>query len=307
MTTDLVCIINPRACAGRTGARWPAIARRLETAGFTVRALETAGPGDGTRLTREALAGGATTIVAVGGDGTIHEVANGFFDGGAATHPEARLGIVPGGTGSDLIKTLGIPSDEAGAIARLSRGQVRTIDVGTVAFTNHQGAPETRVYLNTASAGIGGVVLAKLPQLPGFLNGTAAYMVAAILSIGQVRPYACRISLDGEPFVSRRTLLAVFGNGRYFGGGMNILPKAELDDGLLDSLIIQDRAVPELLLHFPRIYLGNHLESPLVDWRRVRRAVVEADEPLLLEVDGEQPGTTPATFAVSPGALKVIA
>lgn len=305
--SELHCIFNPRANAGRTGRRWPDIARRLASAGFDVTAHETAAPGDATRLAREALASGAETIVAVGGDGTIHEVANGFFEGGAPTHPQARLGIVPGGSGSDLIKTLGIPGDVDGAIARLVAGATRTVDVGRVTFIDHAGAETTRIYLNTASAGLSGAVLDRMRNLPGFLTGSAAYAAATLLSLGQFRPFVCEVTLDDQPADVYRALVVVMANGRYFGGGMEILPDASMDDGLLDVLVAKDRPLWELLWHFPRLYTGTHLDSPIMTAMRARRVRLASPTPLLLEVDGEQPGVTPATFEVLARAMRVIA
>jgi YegS/Rv2252/BmrU family lipid kinase len=304
--SELHCIFNPRADAGRTGRRWPDIARRLAAAGFSVTAHETAAPGDATRLAREALAAGAPTIVAVGGDGTIHEVANGFFEAGAPTHPQASLGIVPGGSGSDLIKTLGIPDDVDGAIARLAAGHTRTVDVGRVTFIDHAGAEATRIYLNTASAGLSGVVLDRMKDLPAFLTGSAAYAAATLLSLGRFRPFACEVTLDDQPHDAYRALMVVMANGRYFGGGMEILPEASMEDGLLDVLVAKDRPLWELLWNFPRLYRGTHLNSPIMASMRARRVRLTSPEPLLLEVDGEQPGVTPATFEVVPAAMRVI-
>lgn len=305
--SELHCIFNPHSDAGRTGRRWPVIAERLQAAGFRVHAHETTGPGDATRLAASALAAGATTVVAVGGDGTIHEVANGFFASGRATHPASRLGIVPGGSGSDLIKTLGIPDDVEGAIARLASGAERTIDVGRVSFFDHQGLAATRIYLNTASAGMSGVVLDRMRELPAFVTGSAAYAVATLMALGKFRPFECELTLDDGPPEAHRALVVIMGNGRYFGGGMQVLPGARLDDGVLDVLVIEDRSLWELLWTFPRLYDGSHLNSPAVKSMRARRMHLSSPEPLLLEVDGEQPGVTPATFEVVPASLRVIA
>lgn len=300
-----VCILNPHASSGKAARRWPAIARALEAAGIAYTARETAGPGDATRLAREALRSGATTIVAVGGDGTIHEVVNGFFDGEAPVAPAARLGILPIGSGSDLIKTLGIPADTVGAIERLMRNAPRAIDLGLARFTNHQGQPERRYYINSASAGMTGAVLRNMAGLPSFITGSAAYFAGTLMTMGNFRPYVCRLAIDDQPETEQRVLTVVVNNGRYFGGGMEALPTADVADGALDVLVLKDRSVPELLLNFPRLYMGTHLDSPIVEWVRARRVTMRG-APQLLELDGEQPGVTPATFEVVPGALQVL-
>lgn len=303
---EWVCILNPRASSGKSAQRWPAIARALEAAGIAFEARETSGPGDATRLAREALRAGATTVVAVGGDGTIHEVVNGFFDGETPINPAARLGIVPVGSGSDLIKTLGIPADAAGAIARLTRNEPMAMDLGLARFTNHQGQSELRYYINSASAGMSGAVLRTMAGLPRFVTGSAAYLLGSLLTMGGFRPFACRLAIDDQPEADHRALMVVVNNGRYFGGGMEALPKAEVTDGLLDVLVLKDRSLPELLVNFPKIYLGTHLTSPIVEWVRARRVAMMGGEPQLLELDGEQPGVTPATFEVVPKALQVL-
>jgi YegS/Rv2252/BmrU family lipid kinase len=305
--SEIVAIVNPQASGGRTAARWPDLARQLEAAGIKATARLTTSPGDGSNQARQALLDGARLVIAVGGDGTISEVVNGFFEEGRPINPDAVLGVLPAGSGSDLIKTLGIPKDAAGAIAVLADGRTRAIDLGRATYLDHEGRERSRYFINTASAGLSGAVMDRMTRLPGFLAGAVRYNVASVLTMATYDPPVSRITVDGGDPREERVLLLVVGNGRYFGGGMHVAPEARIDDGELDLIAVQRRALPELLLNFPRIYAGTHMHLPMVETGRGKRLEVTATRPLLLEIDGEQPGTTPATFEVLPAALRVVA
>ncbi|HEY9720964.1 MAG TPA: diacylglycerol kinase family protein [Oscillatoriaceae cyanobacterium] len=301
-----VCIVNPYSGGGQTGRRWPSSARRLAEAGLSFETRETCAAGEATTLAREALQAGADTIVAVGGDGTIHEIVNGFFADGRAIAPEARLGILPAGSGSDLIKTLGIPADADGAIARLRRGETRVVDLGLARFATDAGEA-SRYYINTASLGLSGAVLVKMRTLPSFVGGSAAYMLGSVSTLFEFKPFALTLELEDGTRREEQALFVVAGNGRYFGAGMQALPEARMDDGLLDVVLLRPMPLWELLLNFPRIYAGSHLALPAVAHWRTRRLSVTTATPQPLEIDGEQPGVTPASFEILPGALRVIA
>jgi YegS/Rv2252/BmrU family lipid kinase len=306
--SEVVAVVNPRSGAGRTGERWPELQRQLETAGLKATARMTNGPGDGTNQARQALLDGAKLVIAVGGDGTISEVANGFFDQGRAINPEAALGILPAGSGSDLIKTLGIPKDAAGAIAVLAGGRTRTIDLGRATYVAHGGQERSQLFINIASAGLSGEVIDRMARLPAFLGGPVRYNLASVLSLFGYQPPVVRVRVDGnEPREEQAVVLLAIGNGCCFGGGMKVCPEARLDDGELDLVAIRRRSLPEMLLNFPRLYAGTHLEHPMCEAGRGRKVELHATTPMLLEIDGEQPGTTPATFEVVPAALKIVA
>lgn len=300
-----VCIVNPASGGGQTGLRWPSLEARLTRAGLAFEVRVTRHAGEATALTRAALRDGADTIVAVGGDGTIHEVVNGFFEGETPLSPEARLGILPAGSGSDLIKTLGIPADADGAIARLTAGRTRRVDLGRAHYATDAGE-HACYFINTASAGLSGAVLARMRELPGFVTGSAAYMLGSLLTLLAFKPFALTLELDDGTSHATEALFVVAGNGRYFGAGMQALPGARMDDGLLDVVLLGPMPLWELLLNFPRIYAGTHLALPAVRHWRTRRLTVTTAAPQPLEVDGEQPGTTPARFELLPAALTIL-
>lgn len=303
--TRVACIVNPLSGGGRTGARWPAVARRLSELGLACEPRFTTRPGEGAALAAAALREGFELIVAVGGDGTVHEVANGFFDGEAPIRPDARLGVIPAGSGSDLVKTLGLPADPLAAVERLVHGAPRALDLARVTFRGPDGQETQRWSINIASVGMPAAVLEKMATLPGWVHGQARYVLGSLLAIADQRPFALTWRVDGEAMPSKRALFVAVGNARYFGAGMHVLPQALQDDGQLDVVVLEERPVWELLAAFPRIYAGTHLDLAMVTSARGRRVEIDADAPV--EIDGEIAGRGPAVFEVVPAAIRVIA
>jgi diacylglycerol kinase (ATP) len=300
-----VLIVNPAAGNGRCARTWPSWARRLAAAGVAHSTVFTTRPGDATRLTREALLDGAETVVAVGGDGTANEVVNGFFDGDEAINPSARFGILPAGTGVDLSRMLGLRGPMA--IAALGpSGQTGAIDLGRVRFVAYGGQVRSRYFVNGGDLGVGGETAALAQKGSKAFGGFVAYLTAAIRAIVEHQPRLVRYSIDDGPTIEARVDTIFVTNGRYIGGGMIVAPPARVDDGALDVLVL--RAVSKLDLLFrllPAIYRGTHLRHPSVQHVQARRVSVQTSEPLLLQIDGEQPGMAPAEFVVLPGILRV--
>jgi YegS/Rv2252/BmrU family lipid kinase len=306
-----VVVVNPLSQNGALGRRWDAVARSLTRAIGQFEAVRTEGPRDATRLTRAALADGADQVVAVGGDGTIHEVANGFFDGDKPVRPEAALGIVPFGTGGDFRKTVGIPNDVDGAAAILKRGLRRTIDVGQLEYRqgDRNGAKASCLFINIASFGIAGLVDQIANSSSKRLGGKATFFLATVRAALRYKNQPVRLTLDGETTLELTIQNVAVANGRYFGGGMHVAPNATLDDGAFDVIAIGDMSFFQTMTSGTRIYKGTHLELPNVVARRARRieaAPVDGAADVLLDVDGEAPGALPATFAVLPKALSLV-
>lgn len=315
MGSELFLVVNPAARHGAPARRWPEIARALKEAGLPFEAAFTGGPGDATRLAAEALRGGGRTVVAVGGDGTANEVANGFFvgkdDDGALIDPTAGFGFIPTGTGTDLARCLGYPRHDLGAAlsALGPNGRMNSMDVGRVRYVNADGQSVQRYFLVGADLGLGGET-AALARSTAFwaknLGGFGAYLVAAALAIARHRPRVVHYAIDDENFVAASTDIIFVANGRYIGGGMLVAPAASLNDGLLDVIILRATRRLDLLCRLlPAVYRGAHLKHSAVRARRARRVRVEAANPLPLQMDGEQPGTSPAEFRVVPRILPI--
>jgi diacylglycerol kinase (ATP) len=303
-------IVNPRSAGRRTATRWPEVARRVEAELGAIETVFTDAPDSATRLTRQALRDGVDQIIAVGGDGTINEVVNGFFEGDAAINPEAVLAIAVLGTGGDFRKTFGIGADADDFVRRITAGRVRAVDVGHLEFVDHEGRPATRYFCNIASFGLSGEVVAAVNRA-GFskkISGKFAFQWASFTSLLRHRDAPVRITIDDEPAIERNLTIAAVCNGQFFGGGMHIAPDASPDDGLFDVVTLHDLGVLDFMRHSRLIYRGEHVHLDQVSVHRGRRVTArpsnDGDE-ILLDVDGEQPGRLPASFELRPRALKI--
>lgn len=306
-------IINPNSCHGRTRTAWPKLARALEAELGVVEAVFTDAPLSATLRTREALQEGVDLVIAVGGDGTVNEVVNGFFapPTSAEDHPlrpETELAILMSGTGGDFRKTFELGADLPAQVQRIAHGNVRAIDIGRIDYTDHEGRPAARYFNNIASFGLSGLVSDRVnrARLTKRVSGRFAFFWASLQSVlGYEMPRA-RIVVDDQPPLEIGVNTVAVCNGRYFGGGMHMAPMARPDDGLFDLVVMHDMTTRDLLRDPNAIYRGTHIEHPKVLTLRGRRVVAT---PLpgphaLLDVDGETPGRLPATFTLLPAVLK---
>lgn len=301
----MLVVVNPASAGGRTGHRWPAIASRLEAAGLEFDAAFTTRPLEATDLARRGVREGRDLVVAAGGDGTISEVAAGFFEGGRPLDTGARLGLLPTGTGGDFRRTFGIAAAVDEAARTLRHGVPRRIDAGRVTFTNHSGERQTLPFVNIADAGYGGEVVHRVNSGPKF--GPATFMIAALTGLLTFRNAPVVVDIDG----ARHELKAqqvVVANCQYFGGGMRMAPMADPSDGFLDVILVGDVNFLESVRGLREVGRGTHLRSGNTKWslHRARRVEVGSTVPVRLDVDGEQPGMLPATFEVIPGALNLM-
>jgi diacylglycerol kinase (ATP) len=255
-------------------------------AGLTGDALLSERPGDLTRLAVEAADGGASLLVVVGGDGSVNEVANGI-----AGRDGVEIAVIARGTGWDFIRTYGIPRDVDEA-------------VGRVAYRTWAGEEASAYFANIASAGMSGAIAQRANETSKALGGKASYLWATLAVFARWRAGEVRVSVDEETREGRMHDIVV-ANGRYFGGGMMICPEAKPDDGRFDVLLIGDLTKRDLLVTLPKTYRGKHLPHPKAELLRGSTVTVEATEPLPIELDGEQPGTTPARFEIVRRALRL--
>ncbi len=316
--TDLgsfVLVVNPRAGAGRAEARLPALERALRARQLDYAVARTSASGDATRLVREALASGARGIAVVGGDGTLNEAVNGFFEpDGTAIPTDAWLGPLSCGTGGDFRKTLAAAnagtSDAAmeALVDRLVQSRTRAIDTGWLTFVADDGRPAARGFLNIASFGMGGLVDRLVNSTPKWMGGTSAFLVGSLRALRTYRNQRVRIAVDDQAMRETEIMNVAVANGRFFGGGMQIAPRAELDDGFFDVVGLEKLSSSDSLRLTPHIYAGTHLGRRGVTYTRGRVVVAEpvsARDHVLLDVDGEAPGRLPARFEIRPGAVKL--
>jgi YegS/Rv2252/BmrU family lipid kinase len=255
-------------------------------------------------LTAEALRSGFRRIVAVGGDGTLNEVVNGFFQAGSPVPPDACLALVPRGTGGDFRRTFGLNGSLRETCARLV-GDVRPLDVGRVRFTRTDGSPGERYFVNVASFGVSGQVDRAVNASSKALGGKVSFFVASVRTLFGWRDQTVRIRVDGGPEETLGITTLAVANGQYFGGGMRVAPEADPSDGQLDVTIWSGYHLKDFALKSASVYDGRHVRWAGTRTLRCRRLEATSEEEVLLDVDGEQPGRLPATFEVLPGALRI--
>ena len=304
-----LAVVNRHSRAKRTGAIWPRIEAKVRHAIGPVDVTYTDGPMAGKRLATEALKKGIEQIIAIGGDGTVNEVLNGFFENGEPINPEAALAILTSGTGRDFRRTFDMPEEIEDQVDRMVASEIRPIDIGKLTFINAAGKGETRYFGNVASFGLSGATDRAVNALKFAkrLGGKFAFKWGMLKALLRYRNQRVRISVDDVYDEEVDVSTVAVCNGQFFGSGMRIAPHAAPDDGLFDVVIVADVGVLELLWSLNSIYRGEHLANKhvtVVRGKQVTAVPVQEGDEVLLDVDGETPGRLPATFEILPGALQ---
>jgi diacylglycerol kinase (ATP) len=293
---SLIC--NTRAGRGGVAKCLPEVEEHLRKRELEFDTHYTDGRGDATRIAREALDAGSRFLVAVGGDGTVHEVVNGMIEDDKPVNPEAVFGVVAAGTGSDFIKTFGIPAMPGHAVAHLDGAESFPIDIGKITYRQRDTKKDTknetvRYFANIAQVGIGAEVVDRASRLPRWL-GPTVYLVAFWLSVRKYKPGRVKVDLVDRTYEGRMNNMVV-ANGQFFGGGMKVAPKAAPTDGVLD-IQIDHTSKREALSIIQKVHKGTHVPHPDIEEAKRAMVSIETNHPLLIEADGEVLGHTPAKF-----------
>jgi YegS/Rv2252/BmrU family lipid kinase len=281
------------------GRELPRLVQVLTEAGADPVVLATEHPGHATELARRAATEGAETVVAVGGDGTVNEVVNGLIKDDRLVG-RAVLGVVSAGSGADFARTFALPGHANGGVRGIV-GPATPIDVVRLTFETPEGTA-TRYFVNIAEAGMGAATVVAADRLPRRL-GKARYLVAFWPTLVRFDPAEVTVTVDEES-VTATAHNVIVANGGYFGGGMNISPKSQPDDGVVE---VQVNIGPkrQALTLIPKIFKGRHLPDDRIIEMAGRRGSVETEEPMPVEADGEILGTTPMRFEVLSGLLQM--
>lgn len=285
-----LAIVNPAAGNGAGRRLAGTLAQTFAQAGLTVDVEQSPGAGEAARLAGAAVDDGYEVIVAVGGDGTANEVANGILGSRAA------LALYPVGTGNDLARNLGYPR-RADVPAFLARSTPREIDAGLA---------NGRAFVNHAGVGIDGVVAARARAFGHYLGPLLGYAASSLAAIATFRPVEMRVTIDGARREGR-FLIVVVSNGVRFGGGMKGAPQALLDDGWFDVSLAGDLGRGASVAALVRLYRGTHVDGVRIQGLRAKELVIELDRPLPMELDGEVTRGRSLTISLRPRALRVLA
>lgn len=297
-------VVNPFSSGGKTARRQENIVERIaRRIGGAPSLHVTSRPLEATEITRSVVKDGAELVIVVGGDGTVHEVVNGFIEHGEIINPSCPLGIVGSGTAQDAIRGFNLPRDTDGQIEVACGGLNRAVDLGKASVIGQQGNSEEHFFLNECQQGIAAVVVQRFQSQHKWLGGFLGFGVTAVTTAAHHREQVMSVEVDGKQVVHDALLGVVVSNGGYAGGGMNFAPKAEVDDGLFDVILIHKQNVPSRLLNFPKIYFGTHINLSWISYFRGRSVRVSSSENVPVESDGEFLGRLPCRIDIMPGAL----
>jgi len=286
-------IVNPVAGTGRAWAVWRRLVAkhpRLEQD-----ALVTQEPNDAQRIVPKAVDKGYDAVVAVGGDGTLHEVLNGALE----SRRVPAIGVIPAGTGNDFARSISLPRDPERAYQACLSGRVEPIDVGLV---------NGRPYINVAGFGFDAAVADEVIRRAASGrrgSGTIPYLLAVFNQLRRFRPRALSIETDGS-VRSGRILLGAVGNGSTYGGGMRICPRAKVDDGTLDFCVVGDLGPLQTALNLAKVFTGSHLSHPKCLYQQASKIAVDGDPSVQVHADGQLMGTLPVTFEIRPRAIRFL-
>jgi len=307
MAADIVFIVNPASANGRMRRRWKTYERAFRRElGATFAVRTTDHPGHAIDITQAALGEGATTIVSVGGDGTLNEVVNGYLrHQGDTRNTDARLAVFSVGTGADFVKTLAMPETPAG-LARIIRDrEPRKVDAGLCEFLEG-GIRRSRYFVNVAEFGSGGAVVDRVNRSTKILGGRISFVIAILRTLPRYRNTRVVYESDGDPAKEVVVNDFVVANGRYFGAGLLPAPAADLADGLFDVVIFGDIDFKTARRNLPALRRGEHLSLKEVRTFRCRELAIHSAAEMI-DLDGEFVGCHPVRFAVLPKALSILA
>jgi diacylglycerol kinase (ATP) len=302
-------VVNPHSARLATGRRWPewweVIQRRMQGAEFAL----TQGPMHAVELSRSALERGFDLVVAVGGDGTLNEVLNGFFSSGKPRLPGAALSYLPNGTGADFARTMGLRGlTIEQRVQRFASAPQRMLDCVEAQFTSFAGERVSRLYINESSLGFSAETASAVNRASRHFRGKLPFLIGVVRCLSNLHNPLIRIGIDGQQVYEESTLMVAISNGKYFGGSMMIAPHAEVDDGLLDIIIVRAMSRLTVMAKIQKIYRGEHLDEPEVVALRgsnIEAAALQEEVPL--ELDGEQPGKLAASYHLTKAMIPFLA
>ena len=301
-----IVIVNPKAGSGRGLKDWPIISNQMYNSNLKFTCLFTEHKYHAIELTVKAINDGFRNIVAIGGDGTIHEVVNGIFIQKAVPTTEICLAVIPAGTGNDWIRMFGISKTYSEAVQSLVEKRTVLQDVGKVSYYETC-VPHTRYMANVAGLGYDAVVNLKYNNLKDDGKyGKTLYLKSAFHTFLKFTPKKFRIKTDGVPFYEGMVFSGAVGIGKYNGGGMQQTPDAEFDDGLMDLTIIKKMSKLRIAHNFKLLYSGNIYNIPKVLHAQAKKIEIETWPETRIEIDGEAVGTSPFVFELVPQCIKVV-
>lgn len=304
---SIVAIVNPEAGAGTCRKRWLRFLRYLSRSGsnFEIVTLWTEGPGHAVELASEAVSKQTKRIIAVGGDGTVHEVINGILRSTEPTRPETSLFIMPFGRGNDYAEMLGIPHDFEELVALLQNQHEVILDAGVIECHDISGERKVHYFNNIVGLGFDASVAHRTQRADRKIPFSFVYLYSILRELSHLQTYSLDVQFDHQS-LTIQTFLFVIAIGRCFGGGLKIAPFADPRDGLFDVIWAESISRMEILRLLPRVYRGQHLDHPAVHSIRCASLTITSNRPAPIEAEGEIIGYSPLAISIQPRRLRVM-
>jgi diacylglycerol kinase (ATP) len=332
---EIAVIVNPKSASGLTGKNWDSLHLMIKRLfGDNIQVAFTEKSGDGTTLTTNFIKKGYKKIVAIGGDGTINEVANGFFEEDIRIHgnennnngsnsflnqaavlkpinSEVVMAVFPCGTRNVLVKSLDLPEEFAECCQNFEACKLQKIDVISVRARNveNHSKAASRIFLNAAEIGIGAEIIDKAKKVRNVVNSRFISTLTGLFStVPAYESSLCEISIDdGHEDILTKMTMGVVANGRFLGGGFKAAPEANILDGLLDVVILKESSNLEMIENFLNIKDGDYTNEGDIFYRQAKKVSIKSKEnrDIPVTIDGEPIGILPATFEVLQNALTI--
>mgnify|MGYP001178523747 FL=1 len=293
---SILVIYNPIAGRGRVKKHWEEVRQGLIEAGIEFDLAKTSAPLDAVVIAEKAAAK-YNTVVAVGGDGTVHEVVNGLLRA-SKEHETIALGVIPLGNGDDFAKMIPPQTAIGGkvfnwqeAINKISKAQTKLFDVGRMSDTRLDFESDNlpHYFMNGMDIGFGAQAALNFTKVPKFLSGMMAYLAAIMKTLIDYHIPEVTIQIDDEAPFKQSTTMTAITNGRCFGSGFWVCPQAEIDDGMLDVMVADGIGRMRIMGLIPKITKGTHLNESVLSNYQARRIVIDSEKPMVVEADGEIP------------------
>ena len=296
-------VFNPASAGGKTGRKREKILSELKYhLGSAFSFSETTEPADAAIITRKVIKNGCDTVIAVGGDGTVNQVLNGFYNYGICINPDVKLGVISFGTGQGFAQSLGLPNDLSSQIKLIKDDRIKQVDIGKIIFENSY---IPKYFLNEIQFGIGGKLSKTISPQTKRILGKFAFGFEAVKKLFNYQSNELQMIIN-EKTITEKIIGVVVANGAYTGGGMRLTPNALLNDGLLDVLIIKDMSLKNRLVSFSKIYSARHLEQEAFQLIKSKKIEFIYTNGLAVESDGEIIYDKCVCVEVLPSALNVI-
>ncbi|MBU4267759.1 MAG: diacylglycerol kinase family lipid kinase [Acidobacteria bacterium] len=298
-------IVNPFSARGQTEKRWETIKHAIRSHFREFKYIFTEKPRQATEIARELLKQGFDLLIGVGGDGTLNEISNGFFNAQSdrVINDDAAVGIIPSGTGSDFIRFMKVPREFEKSAARIKNSPNKKIDIGKITYGSAVEKSRSQYFINVADFGMGAEVIRNISNIKSSRRGAFTYFRGLLSTIMKYRSKNVKLTIDDKQQLQGEYLIGAVANGRIFGGGMIIAPQAEPDDGYFDLVLIESMKKFEILTNSRLLYSGTIAKNPKVHILKARNIKVESPDEVHIEYDGEMGEKLPAEFSIIERAL----